>query len=189
MIFAVPDVSRSIGTQVSSRDLRERYAAYRRTQAAGLLRMLPQEAIRPLYRKAREVVGPGDSEDPLSLLVRYCERILPLPPFDVWMHDLDRNPDAHLRDLDGSAAAPTVNAPSTVEVREVSYQGRRWRASLRSFRDQGVWRGFIAFDSERGTGVHRTTEIFCESDLTKLRERFVSFSPATLEAFLRSSLP
>jgi len=189
MIFSTPDVAQRTGTEVSPRDLRERYTAYRRTQAAALVRMLPQEAIRPLYRKAREVVGPGDSEDPLSLLVRYCEKILPLPPFDVWRRDLGQNPEAHLRDLDGSAAAPTVSEPSTVEVREVTHQGRRWRANLRSFRDQGVWRGFIAFDSEAGSGVFRTTEIFCESDLTKLRERFISFSSATLEAFLRSSLP
>ncbi len=189
MIFSTSEVARSTGTEVSPLDLRERYAAYRKTQAAALVRMLAQDAIRPLYRKAREAVGPGDSEDPLSLLVSYCEQILPLPPFDVWRRDLAQNPDAHLRDLDGSAAAPTVSAPSTVEVREVSYQGRRWRANLRSFRDQGVWRGFIAFDSEHGSGVYRTTEIFCESELTRLRERFISFSSATLEAFLRSSLP
>lgn len=190
MVLPTPDHA-TPGSSVleSPRDLHERYAAYRRAQASGLVRLLPQDAIRPLYRRAREAMGPGDAEDPLSLLVRYCERVLPLPPFDVWREDLALNPEAHLEDLDRSASAPTAGAPSTVEVRELHHAGRPWRAKLRSFRDQGVWRGFIAFESEPGMPAHRTTTIFCESGLSELRDRFLSFSSATLEAFLRSALP
>ncbi len=191
MMLSTPEVVRGTGSLVSHRDLQQRYGSYRRAQAARLVRLLPREAIRPLYRRAREMDPgrPEELEDPLSLLVRYCETILPLPPFEVWRDDLERNPEAHLKDLDQSAAAPTASAPSTLEVRQLRFEGRPWRANLRSFRDQGVWRGFISFEAEPGTRVHRTTAIFCESDLTELRERFLSFTPATLEAFLRSSLP
>lgn len=189
-MLTVPDVGRTGGALVSGRDLRARYAAYRRAQAAHLMRLVPRDAIRPLYRRARERMAPGEEvEDPLALLMRHCEEILPLPPFEVWLEDLSRSPDAHLADLNESADAPTAGAPSTLEVREVRLSGRPWRANLRSFRDRGVWRGFIAFESEGAAGSHRTTTIFCENDLAELRERFLSFSSATLEAFLRSSLP
>lgn len=151
--------------------------------------MLPREAIRPLYREACEAVRTRGTDDPLSVLTRYCETLLPLPPFETWLQDLRVHPDAYLKDLEESLEAPTADAPSTVEVRSLSSGGRRWRAALRSFRDQGTWRGFIAFQAEGGDRLHRTATIFCEQDPTELRERFLSFAPATLEAFLRSSLP
>lgn len=177
------------GELTEGRELERRYEAYRRAQAGRLVRMLPREAIRPLYRKACAAVGDPGSGDPLALLVRYCEDLLPLPPYEVWRTDVELHPAAYLADLDESVEAPTVDAPSTVVDREMNVRGRSWRASLRSFRDEGVWRGFIAFESDGDPLIHRTGTIFCESDPTELRERFLSFEPATLEAFLRSSLP
>lgn len=168
-------------------ELHRRYTAYRRRHAARLVHLMPREAIRPLYRHARlRAVG---GEDLLQLLFRYCETLLPLPPFEVWHEDLLRSPEAHLRDLDESPDAPTADAPSTVEVRSLVYHGRPWLARLKSYRDGGVWRGYIAFADEDSGRVHRTAPVFRESDPVALRERFLSFETVALEAFLRSALP
>ncbi|HKJ02771.1 MAG TPA: hypothetical protein VJ997_09960, partial [Longimicrobiales bacterium] len=78
-------------------ELQDRYDAYRRRQATRLVQMIPREAVRPLYRRAREarrlgaLGDPGD-DDPLALLVAFCQRLLPLPPFDAWLEDLRTNP-------------------------------------------------------------------------------------------------
>ncbi len=171
-------------------ELLAQYAAYRRRQARALIRLLPREAVRPLYRRAREGgSGEGSPSDPLALLVSYCESLLPLPPFETWCDDLSEYPVAHLHDLDDSADAPTAEAPVTVEARLFSHDGHPWIAYLRSFRDEVAWRGHIAFEDRRSGRVHRTALIFRESDPADLRERFLSFESATLEAFLRSALP
>jgi hypothetical protein len=151
------------------------------------MHLMPREAIRPLYREA--LAGNERVEDPLELLVRHCETLLPLPPFEVWREDLRRSPEAHLRDMDESPAPPTATAPSTVEVRSVAYRGCTWLAALKSYRDDGVWWGYITFADREGTRAHRTAPVFRESDPVSLRERFLSFEPAALEAFLRSALP
>lgn len=178
-------------------ELRIRYLAYRRRQASRLLQILPREAVRPLYRKARDAVLESDrdesagssADDPLAVLIDFCERLLPLPTFEVWCDDLACNPDAHLSDLDESADGPTVDTPSTMASRNFTYAGRGWTARLRAFRDDVFWRGYIAFE-ETGRGrVHRTTTVFCEHDPGELRRRFLSFEPPALEAFLRSALP
>jgi len=180
---------------VSESELRERYDSYRRRQAARLVQMLPREAVRPLYRRARDeairsgAVGVGDDGDPLALLMRWCERLLPLPPFDVWMEDLRLFPDGHFADLEESTDGPTADAPSTMEVRALEVRGKPWLARLRSFREAGLWRGYIAFEEEGSGRVHRTAAVFCEADAAELRERFLSFERAALEAFLRSALP
>lgn len=168
-------------------DLHRRYAAYRRRHATRLVHLMPREAVRPLYREAR--LDAAERGDPLDLLLRYCETLLPLPPFDVWYEDLLRSPEAHLADLDESPDAPTAQAPSTMAVRSLAHQGRPWLARLKSYRDGGVWRGYIAFADEDAGRVHRTAPVFRESDPVVLRERFLSFEPAALEAFLRSALP
>jgi hypothetical protein len=146
-----------------------------------------------LYRRARDAAradrADGPADDPLALLVEYCERILPLPTFEVWCEDVARNPDAHLSDLDDSPGGPTVDAPSTVATRNVTHAGRGWTARLRAFRDDVFWRGYIAFEEVGHGRVHRTTTVFCEHDPGALRRRFLSFSPPALEAFLRSALP
>jgi hypothetical protein len=166
------------------------YRAYRKRQARGLVGLLPKEAVRPLYRRAlRAGHGEKQSTDPLATLVDYCETLLPLPPFERWCEDREASPSAYLRDLDDSAAAPTAEAPATVETRELVVAGASWLAHLRSFRDGDAWRGYIAFEEQKSRRVHRTALIFRESDPADLRDRFLDFEPVTLSAFLRSSLP
>lgn len=180
-----------VTSALDAEELQARYAAYRRRQVARLVQMLPREAIRPLYRRARAEGSEGDAshDDPLAVLMSYCERLLPLPPFDVWRADLEANPDAHYGDLEDSVDGPTADAPSTMDARAFQYGDRPWLARLRSFRDAGLWRAYIAFE-ERDTGrVHRTATVFCEHDAATLRERFVAFDSAALGAFLRSALP
>jgi hypothetical protein len=186
-----PNVSGLADTVEPSRtELLSRYHAYRRRQARGLLHMIPREAIRPLCRRA---VAAGsvdeDSSDPMEALLRYCDRLLPLPPFDVWLQDARRSPESHLYDVGAAAGAPTVDAPVTVETRRFSVGVEPWSAHLRSFRDGDTWRGFIAFEGRGPDRVHRTALIFREPDAVRIRERFLSFHPAALAAVLRSALP
>lgn len=175
----------------STREFRVQYEAYRVRQARGLVRMLPRDVIRPLYRRA--IVAERATEvgiaDPLAVLLKYCETLLPLPPFEVWAEDASLNPVAHLHDLDDSADVPTAAAPATLERRLFDHAGQAWLADLRSFRDRGTWRGYISFLGRRSGEVHRTALIFRESGAADVRERFLSFESAVLEAFLRSALP
>lgn len=177
---------------VTEDELRARYAAYRKRHATRLVRMLARDAIRPLYRRARfEAVRDGGqvADDPLAVLVGFCESLLPLPPFEVWRSDFARNPSAHFADLEDSLDDPTPEAPSTMESRDVDLGGDPWTAHLRAFREGGFWRAFIAFE-ESGTGrVQRTAAVFYERDASELRDRFLSFEPVALQAFLRSALP
>ena len=170
-------------------ELARRYAAYRRRQAYRLVGMLPREAVRPLYRRACAEREPAGTDDPLGLLAEYCEALLPLPPFEVWRRDVSAHPDAHLRDLDESAEAPTAEAPATLEARTFTHAESRWSARLRTFRDGSVWKGFIEFTERAADRVHRTAVIFNEIGPVDLRERFLSFDDRALEAFLRSALP
>lgn len=180
---------------VGHEELRRRYESYRRRQAAELVRMLPREAIRPLYRRARDEARRADAlsdageDDPLGLLHAFCASLLPLPPFGVWLEDLRAHPEGHYADMEEAPDGPTSDAPSTLGVRPLDVRGRRWLAHLRSFRDAGLWRGYISFE-EGGSGrVHRTAAVFCEQGAGELRDRFFSFEEAALEAFLRSTLP
>ena len=168
-------------------ELQERYAAYRRRQAARLIHLMPRDAVRPLYRRVR--MAAGATEDPMELLLRYCEELLPLPPIDVWAEDLRTHPEAHLEDVDESAQAPTAQAPATVEVRSLQLGDAYWLARLRTYRDGGVWRGYIAFANESAGLTHRTAPVFCEDDPVSLRQRFLAFELPAVEAFLRSALP
>jgi hypothetical protein len=176
--------------QLARDELLTQYEAYRKRQARGLVRLLPREAVRPLYRKALAAgFGERSPGDPLAAFVHYCESLLPLPPFEEWCQDLAQYPSAHLHDLDDSAAAPTAEAPTTVEARLFEFGGSPWIAYLRSFRDGGAWRGYIAFEDRRSRRVHRTALIFRETDPADLRDRFLGFELVALEAFLRSALP
>lgn len=174
---------------VSRTELLTRYRAYRRRQARALLHMIPREAARPLFRRAVREGFDVDETDPMAALLTYCETLLPLPPFEVWHEDVRRNPTAHVDDADDSAVTPTAEAPRTSISREFTAGDLRWTAHLRSFRDGGAWRGFIAFEDSSSGRVHRTALIFRESDAEEVSERFSSFEPSTLVAFLRSALP
>jgi hypothetical protein len=176
--------------QSARESLLTEYRAYRERQARGLVGLLPKEAVRPLYRRAlRAGHGEKHSTDPLATLVAYCETLLPLPPFERWCEDRAAYPTEHLRELDDSAAAPTAEAPTTVESRKFDVGGTPWLAHLRSFRDGDAWRGYIAFEEQVSRSVHRTALIFRESDPADLRERFLEFETVALTAFLRSALP
>jgi hypothetical protein len=172
-------------------ELREAYEQYRERQARRLVALLPREAVRPLYRAAR--ANPElatEPDDPLGLLAAHCASFLPLPPFEVWRADFRAHPEAYLTELAAAADAPTPAAPVTLESRRLPRSdGAPWVARLRGFRDEDAWRGFIAFEDERSGDVHRTALIFREGDPTDLRDRFLGFESATLEAFLRSCRP
>jgi hypothetical protein len=154
--------------------------------------MMPRAAVRPLLRRAL-AAAPADLDtgDPMEVLVGFCEELLPLPPLEVWLEDVKRSPEAHLVDVEGAADAPSAEAPVTVETRRFSFGDESWDAHLRSFRDGDAWRGFIAFEGAgpRSGRVHRTTLIFREANPVHVRERFLSFEPSALVAFLRSTLP
>ncbi len=160
-----------------------------------LIHMLPKGAVRPLYRRARDFAqraGVSESElsdDPLGVLVWFCQKLLPLPPFDVWLTDVESHPGAYFLDMADSVDQPTPEAPATVESRPFACGGRSWTAHLRSYQDSGLWRGYIAFTGDSDARVHRTAPVFCEQDPSELRDRFLSFEPAALQAFLRSALP
>lgn len=171
-------------------ELRAEYAAYRRRQAGALARLLPKEAVRPLYRRARKERGaPPAGTDPLETLVGYCERLLPLPPFELWREDRLAHPDAHLRDVDDSPDAPTAEAPARLAVRAFGFRGETWIATLRAFREGATWKAFVSFEQSGTNVVHRTALIFHGAHPFDVRERFFEFDQASLGAFLRSALP
>ena len=164
-----------------------RYQEYRRRQAAALLSLIPREAIRPLYRYAlggRQ--GPAE-EDSLALILSFCEKLLPLPPFEVWLSDRRAHPAAHLDEA--GARLEDLQGHVTVEARPVEAFGDLWRADLDVHRDDGIWRGHITYRSADGSRAHATGEIFREGAADAVRDRFLEFDDHTLKAFLRSALP
>lgn len=172
-------------------EARERYREYRRQQGLRLLSLLPEGAVRPLYRRAREWSGVrGDVADPMALLLDFCQEILPLPPFDVWRADRAAHPGAH---LDETTAAPGRAGPSppvTVELRSFEVDGTAWNAALDVRPSGDVWRGHITFHTvDGGSRMYPTGEIFNEGEARAVRNRFLDFDDRTLQAFLRSALP
>lgn len=173
--------------------LRQLYESYRRREASALLSLLPREAVRPLYRLARErrvAEGGAPTDDPVALLVDYVEReLLPLPPFPVWLMDFQAHRAAHLEGIDAAPAGPDPAAPVAVEVRSLRHADVDWYAALHLFRRGGVWWGFIHFTAAGDPSGVRTADIFREEEPETIRERFQSFGFDALRAFLRSSLP
>ena len=171
---------------------RRQYQEYCQRQAEGLVRLVPKEAIRPLYRTARAwAVARGlcENKDPMATLVRYCRELLPLPPFECWLEDYEHNRIAHLQYVSEGPLDTRTVAPVVVDASDLRIDGETWTASLSLFPDGDVWRGFIGF--RRGssdTGV-RTANVFCEEDPKNIRERFTDLTSHTLKAFLRSTLP
>lgn len=174
-------------------ELADRYRRYRRRQARGLVSLLPSDAVRPLYARARRwakerTVEPG--QDPLALLLSYLEDLMPLPPLARWAEDRRRFPGAHLEEeFESAPAHGTSSPPVAVENRAVEMEGERWVASLRLFREHDAWKGFIAFGGPGAGEGLRTTDIFREEDPEEIRGRFRAFHDQTLQAFLRSVLP
>jgi hypothetical protein len=152
--------------------------------------MLPSEAVRPLYRAAlHEAAVAPEETDAVALLVRFCEGLLPLPPFEVWLEDMTLYPALHLDDLDDAPDAPSARRPASIGERGFLFESARWTAHLRGFRDDDAWRGYISFERPGSRPLHHTSVIFRESTACELRTRFSSFEDAALEAFLRSALP
>lgn len=171
-------------------DLRRLYCDYRVRQARALLSLMPTKAVRPLYRRATNA-SEGEPVDPMDVILRFVEALLPLPTYELWLDDLRRNPESHWQDMERSADVPSPTTPATVDTRRLRVRAQGWNAHLRGFRDRDIWRGFIAFENVDVVPprVHRTALIFREESLEALRERFKDFESASLEAFLRSSLP
>lgn len=172
--------------------MEERYRAYRLRQAQGLVSLLPREAIRPIYSRARAWAGEQGivlGKDPLATLLLYLQEIMPLPPLEVWVADRAANLDIHLQEEFASGPPPReASPPVTVASRGLEMSGRRWNASLRLFRRDEAWRGYIAFRASGGGRGLRTADIFREEDPEEIRDRFLGFHAGTLEAFLRSVL-
>lgn len=174
-------------------DLDSRYRDYCLRQAKGLVSLIPKEAIRPLYARAREwgrETGEEVEKDPLATLFLFFQEIIPLPPREVWERDRARHLDAHVREEFASPPAHRRSSPPvTVESRGMEIDGQRWRATLNLFRRDEVWRGFIVFNPVGESETVQTTDIFREEDPDEIRNRFLGFHNQTLQAFLRSVLP
>jgi len=173
-------------------DLQRRYDAYCIDQARELLRVIPRSAIRPLMRAARAAEAslfPSDDTDPMELLVRYARSILPLPPLSVWVDDVRRAPLDHLQASAPVRARDIRRAPTAVASRDTVVGGDLWTAVLMVFPEPGSgrWSGFVAFGEGPGRLLHRTADIFRESDPELIRDRFLSSDAETLQALLRSA--
>lgn len=176
----------------SDPQLRERYEQYRRRQAARLLTLVPRDAVRPLYRQARARAlrrGSFDPKDPVQALVELCLELLPLPPFERWRDDLERNPLPHLEDEAWGRSPQPAPRATRADTRVLTYRDVLWYASLHLYPHHHGWRGFIAFHSPQRPEPLRTADIFQEATAAQVRDRFRSFEEQTLEAFLRSVLP
>lgn len=174
-------------------DLDSRYEEYCRRQAKGLVSLLPKEAIRPLYGRAREwgrQTGKEVDKDPLATLFLFLRETIPLPPKEIWAQDRAKYLEAHVQEEFASPSALQRSSPPvTVESRGMEFDGERWRATLNLFRRDEAWRGFIVFNPIGETEVVRTADIFREEDPDEIRNRFLGFHNQTLQAFLRSVLP
>lgn len=179
-------------------ELRGRYEAYRLRQARALASILPTEAVRPLYARAREwskTLGGSkpraeQEHDPLALFILYLQELLPLPPLEVWLEDRVHHFQAHLEEeFESAQAHQRPSPPVTVESRGVVLDRQRWTAVLNLFCRDGAWRGFIAFQTANEAEALRTTDIFREENPEEIRGRFLAFHDQTLQAFLRSVLP
>ena len=172
--------------------LKGRYEEYCRQQVTLLLEIIPQEAVRPLYRRARIWAterGLHETKDPMSTLRGFCREVLPLPPFEVWLLDYENHRVAHPSAGAGWSPLAEPMKPIAVDVRSVEHEAEPWHGTLEVYRGGDVWRGLIRFQRDGEKDHFRTGEIFCEDDLQELRNRFNSFNAPTLSAFLRSTLP
>ena len=169
-----------------------RYEEYCRQQVTLLLEIIPREAVRPLYRRARIWAterGLHDTKDPMSTLRVFCREVLPLPPFEVWRLDYENHRVAHAGGRVEWVLLAEPMDPIAVDVRRMEHEAEPWHGTLEVYRGGDAWRGLIRFQREGEEGQFRTGEIFCEDDLQDLRTRFNSFTASTMGALLRSTLP
>ncbi|CAN5814633.1 hypothetical protein BH23GEM11_BH23GEM11_14990 [soil metagenome] len=175
--------------------LRALYDQYCRSEARELLGLLTREGRRSLMR-AENACGADLSVEAIHEASR---RLLPLPPYEVWVQSYLGNRRAYLERL-GVPAVPARKAPVTVAIRRV---GDGWWAHLnvRCVEGEGKWLGFVAFHADSNAGAEgqsvppqagtqacrRTAEIFRGPDPEVLRSRFLEFGDAAMEGFLRSA--
>jgi len=179
----------------SDDELRRRYEAYCRRQAALLLRLVPEGGAAGLHRRASECEGDGQT-DAFSRLTTYCRELLPLPPFDAWRDDFLAHPARHL-DAARPWERPDEPGPSALAARPFDVRGKRWSAWLVVRAHTDGWTGWLVFtpgdpesiDSLPSTPSGCTGEIFREASAEGVVDRFVAFDDETLRAFLRSALP
>lgn len=168
------------------------YEEYCRQQVTLLLEIIPREAVRPLYRRARIWATERElheTKDPMSTLRGFCRELLPLPPFEVWFRDYEKHGATHGRKGVEWAFLSEPMKPIAVDVRRLEHEAEPWRGTLEVYRGGDAWRGRIRFQRD-GDGHHfRTGEIFYEDELQHLRDRFNLFTVPTMSAFLRSTLP
>jgi hypothetical protein len=170
-------------------DLTDLYERYCEHEARGLLALLPRAGLRSLYSRARSAGEvEGTPHDPIALATEEARKLLPLPPYEVWLEAYLRDRAPFLQAL-GIAAVPARAEPVLVDVREM---GGGWMAELHLSCRGTDWVGFLLFRksaySENMYGL-RTADIFRGSDPDDLMHRFREFQPATLAAFLRSVTP
>jgi len=126
----------------------------------------------------------------MATLLAYCEKLLPLPPYDVWAADYNSHRLAYMEELARPPLTPVETEPVMVSVRGIQPPDEpTWYATLLVGHDGMDWRGHIRFHNDVTEDSHRTSEIFIEDDLDSVKERFAAFTDATLVAFLRSTLP
>ncbi|MEX0935450.1 MAG: hypothetical protein WD013_01010, partial [Gemmatimonadota bacterium] len=114
-----------------------------------------------------------------------ARRLMPLPPYEIWMRSYLDNRPAFLERL-GIESAPDRQEPVTVSVRPV---GDGWYAALRVHRSTDGWGGSIRFHRTEGARAWTTSAVFRGEGVDDIRNRFRSFDDNTLRAFLRSVLP
>ena len=174
-------------------NLYSRYLAYRQRAASALPTVIPRDGVRPLYRAARAwavEIGSHERQDPMATLLAYCEHLLPLPPYEVWVADYNSHRLAYMEALARPPLTAVRAEPVMIAVRGLQLpEEPTWYATLLVGHDGADWRGHISFHNDETEGVQRTTDIFIEDDLDAIKERFASFADSTLIAFLRSTLP
>lgn len=187
--------ARSAPPPLHSASLRERYEAYCRAQGRELLNLMPREGVRSLLRVLRDVdggppEGESGSEETLDRLGELCRRLLPLPPFEVWIEDFNRARSAYA-DLPGPPLAPQAldGSPVTVDVRSVTHRGDPWVADLALRPLEARWVGHVRFHRPGDPSFVQTGEILREDSPLEVRTRFRDFDDGTLVALLRSVLP
>lgn len=173
---------------------RSAYDAYVERQAQALLELIPRDALRPLYGRAREWArkkGLHDQKDPMATLLRFCGELLPLPPFDVWLEDVARHATGHVADL-RHGPGTDESSQESIPVESRSFRGpagEKWVAALSVFRAGAAWKGLISFHRGSTTPVLRTAPVFREDGVDAIRARFRTFDRPALLAFLRSVRP
>jgi len=144
-----------------------------------------------MVRAQRQGAGPAPEDSDVEALIEFAERLLPLPPFEVWLEDFARHRPAHLDTEPIEERGPRAEGPVTLSLRRLEFEGEPWHAALEVAPGPDVWTGRVRFHSEADAGAraYSTAGVFRGPDAESVRRRFEGFDDHTLAAFLRSVLP